>query len=1089
MVVLQVPLSTALRLPVLLCGAALLAACASEGPPATAMRQRLAPVVREQPALAGIDGPVGMTAPDTPAQVWTGAPPVTVVTADSMATQADKGPAAIDPSGRPRAGKLRPDRAPLPQNPAALPASSAGASMARDRGDRPLVAQTPASPNADVATLAATGALPPDTMGDIGPTQYLVTLNGRIRTIGKTSGSADGVLDQDTDVFFPPAVRGAGVTTDPRVRYDRRSGRWIVLMITVAVPNRFVLAVSDGATITPGTTWSYYHWANTRTQAGSGAIGCLADYPSLGVDEDALYVGVNQFCGTDFSGLGFDSVSVYVVNKADLVGGTLSLAQFDGVLASSSSAGIYSPQGVDNVDANTSTGYVIGVDNRLLGNLILHRIANPGAAPSISGPIDIAVPPTSVPVDVPHPGGTLPLDGLDDRLLQAVVRNGRLWTTHQVEVDAAGQADTSGGRNGVRWYELGTLGATPAVVQSGTVFDSAGASPVSYWMGAIMANGQGHVALGMSMAGAATRVNTAFTGRLASDPSAYPSGVMDPPTAYSSNTSFSYNQQVPPATAQRWGDYSYTSVDPDDDMTFWTLQQYVDAPNSYAVRLVRLLAPPPAAITSVSPNVIDAGVATVIVTVTGSATGGRGFFDPGPGFVRRIAAAVSGSGVTVTSVTVTSPTSLTLTLDTSVATPGARTLTIANPDGQTTALAAALTIGASTPAPPAFSGAPGDRTLFDAGSGATTGALPFVVADPQGSPVTLTASSSNPAVIPQNRVQLVPPDATGHASVAVTSVGQHGSSTITLTASDGVPGAPGTLSSTWSFVVTVSPSAVPGAPEDFRVIVVRNRVTFTWQPPASTSSEPVIGYRLEAGTAPGQTIAALPAGNTLSYTVFSAPDGVFFARLRAQTAAGTSVPSTEVQFATGQAAPPLAPLALLATVQDTGVSLQWTENPQGPVITGYQVRAGTAPGLTDLGLAPLPPTARTFTAIAPPGTYYVRIVAMNAAGAGAASNEAAIVAQPGTCTIPAAPTGVVATAAPGRLTLRWNAPVSGAIPTVYVVHAGSSAGAVDRFIVGLPAGLTSASGFVPGGPYFIRMFAANPCGTSGPSAETSATLP
>jgi hypothetical protein len=218
----------------------------------------------------------------------------------------------------------------------------------------------------------------------------------------------------------------------------------------------------------------------------------------------------------------------------------------------------------------------------------------------------------------------------------------------------------------------------------------------------------------------------------------------------------------------------------------------------------------------------------------------------------------------------------------------------------------------------------------------------------------------------------------------------------------------------------------------------------------------------------------IPVGNALTYTVFDAPDGVFFVRLRALTAAGLSGPSNEIQFATGQAGPPLAPLALLATVQGTAVSLQWTENPQGPIIGGYQVRVGTGPGLTNLGLAPLPPSARTFAAAAPPGTYYVRIVAVNAAGAGVASNEAVIVAQPGTCTIPAAPAGVVASALPGRLTLRWDAPASGA---------------ADRFIVGLPGNITTASGLVPGGPYFLRLFAANACGTSGASAETSATVP
>ena len=124
---------------------------------------------------------------------------------------------------------------------------------------------------------------------------------------------------------------------------------------------------------------------------------------------------------------------------------------------------------------------------------------------------------------------------------------------------------------------------------------------------------------------------------------------------------------------------------------------------------------------------------------------------------------------------------------------------------------------------------------------------------------------------------------------------------------------------------------------------------------------------------------------------------------------GVSPASNEVQLATGQAAPPLAPQSLLATVQNTNVALQWTENPFGPVITAYYLVAGTGPGLADIGVLPLPATARTFAVQAPPGTYYVRMLAVNAAGASAPSNEAVLVALPGTCTIPAVPTGLLAT--------------------------------------------------------------------------------
>ena len=108
--------------------------------------------------------------------------------------------------------------------------------------------------------------------------------------------------------------------------------------------------------------------------------------------------------------------------------------------------------------------------------------------------------------------------------------------------------------------------------------------------------------------------------------------------------------------------------------------------------------------------------------------------------------------------------------------------------------------------------------------------------------------------------------------------------------------------------------------------------------------------------------------------------------------------SNEVRVATGEAGPPLPPQALLVTVRDTAISMQWTENPFGPVIAGYQLQAGSAAGIADLGVLPLPATARTFAVDAPPGTYFLRVIAVNAAGASAASNEAVVSPAPGVCT-------------------------------------------------------------------------------------------
>src|SRR5207247_1888361 len=144
-------------------------------------------------------------------------------------------------------------------------------------------------------------------------------------------------------------------------------------------------------------------------------------------------------------------------------------------------------------------------------------------------------------------------------------------------------------------------------------------------------------------------------------------------------------------TPHRWGDYSLTTVDPNDDMTFWTVQEYCVANNTWGVRVLQIKAPPPATPLSLNPAAIAAGASDVSVILTGLSNNGSGFFDPGPGFPNHLSAVVNGGGVTVNSLTYTDPTHLTLNLSVSAGTlNGTRTLTVLNPDGQTASSASGI---------------------------------------------------------------------------------------------------------------------------------------------------------------------------------------------------------------------------------------------------------------------------------------------------------------------------------------------------------------------------------------------------------------
>jgi hypothetical protein len=565
--------------------------------------------------------------------------------------------------------------------------------------------------NFTAATLADTGlSFPPDSMGAVGPSQFIVALNGRIRSFNKSTGVADGVINANPDVFFhsvltPPANNN--FTSDPRIRYDRLSGRWFITIIDVpgfsgAVPNRVLIAVSDSGVITPSSVWTFFFFQADSSQ--------FADYPTLGIDANALYIGVNLF-GSRGLKTSFGGTRAFVVRKTSVLGaGPIVVTAFPNLIGKvqGRASGPYSPQGVDNYDPDATEGYIIGVDAGVYGKLQLRRISNPGGTPSISGDITITIPLNGATLNVPHLGNTTGsggyLDGGDYRLLAAHLRNGHLWTTANIAVDNTGSRGGTVTRMGVRWYELNGVasGQTPAVVQSSTVYQpSAGNSgdQRSYWMGTIMVSGQGHAAMGFSVAGANEHANAGTVGRLANDPL----GAMRTPMLYTASST-SYNPQGDPGSSsgRRWGDFSYTSLDPSDDMTMWTIQEFCNATDTYGLQVVRLLAPPPATPSSCSPSTLTSGMSGIPVQLTGISDGDTGFFDPGPGFSNRISAAVNGGGVTVNAVTYSDPTHLTLNVSVSPdASGGGRSITVTNPDGQSaTSGSAILTIsGSSIPRP------------------------------------------------------------------------------------------------------------------------------------------------------------------------------------------------------------------------------------------------------------------------------------------------------------------------------------------------------------------------------------------------------
>src|SRR5213594_2564539 len=172
---------------------------------------------------------------------WTGGPGVRETVAEIMEREARAPKIRAfprlreEPAGRP---------GPIRENPAARPVSqwpppNEGTALAPE-APTPLAPQVVGINFKAISLLAPNESqfIPPDSVGDVGPTQILTAANGRIKVFDKT-GTLGGL--NVTDGIFFGSVTGGSDVTDPQVRYDRLSGRWFVTELTTTTPNKILI--------------------------------------------------------------------------------------------------------------------------------------------------------------------------------------------------------------------------------------------------------------------------------------------------------------------------------------------------------------------------------------------------------------------------------------------------------------------------------------------------------------------------------------------------------------------------------------------------------------------------------------------------------------------------------------------------------------------------------------------------------------------------------------------------------------------------------------------------------------------------------
>jgi PKD repeat protein len=420
------------------------------------------------------------------------------------------------------------------------------------------------------------GVLPPDTVGDIGPSHYVQMTNLSMAVYNRDGSVAQAPMDTNLvwDGFGGPCDNTND--GDPIVLYDHLADRWMISQFALPRFPRgpYYQCIAVSQTPDPTDSWHRYEFTYSRNK--------LNDYPKFGVWPDGYYMSVNQFSCSVF-GCSWAGAGVVAFERVAMVNGDpnprmvlFDLANVDlnlgGMLPADLDGPSPPPAGAPNpymqMDDNA---WNYSPDQVQIWNFHVDWTNTSNS----SFTIDDAAPLPTMGFDsnmcgysrncIPQPGGTS-VDAITDRLMNRLQY--RNFGTHETLVTNQ-TVDVGGNHAGVRWYELRGGEGNWSIEQQGTY------APDSdhRWMGSAAMNGAGDIALGYSVSSGTTYPSIRYTGRLDGDT---PGDMTITEGSIVAGSGFQTH------SSGRWGDYSALSVDPMDDCTFWYTQEYYEGGGSIA---------------------------------------------------------------------------------------------------------------------------------------------------------------------------------------------------------------------------------------------------------------------------------------------------------------------------------------------------------------------------------------------------------------------------------------------------------------------------------------------------------------------------
>jgi hypothetical protein len=421
--------------------------------------------------------------------------------------------------------------------------------------------------------MLARNFIPPDTMGTVGLTQYVVTTNGSYSVYDKATGNRLGIM---SDTAFWAAAGQTGANGDTRIMYNADAHRYVMVAFGANTKD-LQIAVSD-------TDNALGTWKSVKFEGFAGfGFGATADYPTLALDKNAVYIGTNNFAPTSPGGSNsFRGTTLNVIPLNSLFNaGAPTVAGMKQFTTPYNPGGGqvedrgFAIQGVNSTDAG-STGKAMAASLFFYDSIVynLNGLNPNSAAGATEGPVTYigedpfqTAGPGRQPADIA--ANRRIIDTLDERISSSVYEvNGRIYMLHTVDSLLDGQDEAR-----LRLVVLDA--ATNAIIDQVEI----GSAGHDYYQGSIAVNDAGEVVIGYNRSGLdPSDGKIAFLAQIyktAFDATLYGSGhefLLKESLTNDYHNGSLFGQ--PAAGRQRWGDYSQVSVDPNDPHKFWLIGEF-----------------------------------------------------------------------------------------------------------------------------------------------------------------------------------------------------------------------------------------------------------------------------------------------------------------------------------------------------------------------------------------------------------------------------------------------------------------------------------------------------------------------------------